>query len=293
METRAFGSTGLNVSSLGFGAGGIGSSAISESEADFLLNSILDAGIRLIDTARSYGLSEERIGRHLSHRRSDFVLSTKIGYGISGYQDWTSAIITAGVDHALRMLKTDRIDIVHFHSCSIEILKQEELLRSLERAVEAGKVLVPAYSGDNEPFDWALDSGRFRGVQTSVNVCDQRALNSLAIAQRNGIGVIAKRSLANAPWRNAPASAEDSAAIEYRRRWNAMNLRIDPGLAADVALRFVSYLPGVHCCLVGSSKLEHVLENVKIVERGPLPQETVAHIRSTFNTHGANWPGQI
>ena len=51
---------------------------LSEAEAGRLLNQVLDLGISLIDTARSYGLSEERIGRHLAHRRGEFLLSTKL-----------------------------------------------------------------------------------------------------------------------------------------------------------------------------------------------------------------------
>jgi aryl-alcohol dehydrogenase-like predicted oxidoreductase len=62
---------------------------VSESEAGRLLNQVLDAGVNLIDTARGYGLSEERIGRHLAHRRPEFLLSTKVGYGIPGVADWT------------------------------------------------------------------------------------------------------------------------------------------------------------------------------------------------------------
>jgi HPt (histidine-containing phosphotransfer) domain-containing protein len=44
-----------------------------------LLNSIIDLGVNLIDTAPAYDLSEERIGKGLAHRRGEFVLSTKVG----------------------------------------------------------------------------------------------------------------------------------------------------------------------------------------------------------------------
>ena len=59
-------------------------------------------GVNLIDTARGYGLSEERIGRHLAHRRQDFLLSTKVGYGVEGLPDWTYDCIVGGVERALR-----------------------------------------------------------------------------------------------------------------------------------------------------------------------------------------------
>ena len=147
MELRNFADTGIKVSTLGFGAGQIGDHSISEIEIEKILNTILDYGINLIDTARSYGCSEERIGRHLSHRRSEFILSTKIGYGIEGYKDWTYDCITAGIETALQTLRTDYIDIVHFHSCPIETLQNTNVIEALNKAVEAGKVRVAAYSG--------------------------------------------------------------------------------------------------------------------------------------------------
>src|SRR6266508_1640164 len=79
---RAFGATGVTVPALGFGAAAAGDPTLSEADAGALLNGAVDAGATLIDTARSYGLSEERIGRHLSHRRRGLVLSTKVGYGV-------------------------------------------------------------------------------------------------------------------------------------------------------------------------------------------------------------------
>ena len=79
MLTRPFGTDGLMVSILGLGADKIGREHVSEEHASAVLNGALDLGITLVDTARGYGLSEERIGRHISHRRDSFVLSTKCG----------------------------------------------------------------------------------------------------------------------------------------------------------------------------------------------------------------------
>ena len=62
MEYREYGNSGLKVSVVGFGAGQIGNNSQSEKEIEILLNHVLDSGINLIDSARSYGLSEERIG---------------------------------------------------------------------------------------------------------------------------------------------------------------------------------------------------------------------------------------
>src|SRR5512147_854288 len=127
MQQRAFGNTGLVVPVLGFGAMQLGDPAFDDAEAGRQLNAVLDAGLTLIDTARAYGLSEERIGRHLAQRRSEFVLSTKVGYGVPGVPDWTHECILRGVDAARDRMRVDVIDIVHLHSCGLETLRAGEV----------------------------------------------------------------------------------------------------------------------------------------------------------------------
>src|SRR5665213_1560843 len=102
MIMRAFGKTGLRVSALGFGAGHIGGDALGDRDCEALLGAALDGGITLIDVARSYGCAEERIGRLLAHRRDEYVLSTKGGYGIDGVRDWTASAITRGIAESLQ-----------------------------------------------------------------------------------------------------------------------------------------------------------------------------------------------
>jgi len=294
MEQRAFGNTGFTVSPLGFGAGHIGSNNLSENEAEALLNLVLDSGITLIDTARAYGLSEERIGKYLSRRRGEFVLSTKVGYGIEGFEDWTYECVRAGIEQALRVLRTDHIDIVHLHSCPIGTLQWGDLLRALEEAVREKKVLVAAYSGENDALEWAVNSGRFGSVEHSVNICDQRCIESSLISETaKGMGVIAKRPVANAPWRFAECPVSHYAE-EYWWRWKTMD--VDPGDLEwqEIALRFAVYTPGVHSCIVGTVTPEHLKRNLAIIEKGPLPQKFYDTLRRAFKANDPGWwVGQI
>jgi aryl-alcohol dehydrogenase-like predicted oxidoreductase len=293
MQQRLFGNTGLSVSILGFGAGQIGSSEMAEDDVAALLNAVLDSGITLIDTARGYGMSEERIGRHLGHRRQDFVLSTKVGYDIPGYPDWTGRAVAAGVDAALGRLRTDYLDIVHLHSCPLDVLERGDVVEALNAAVTAGKVRVAAYSGDNEPLEWAAQSGRFGSLETSVNLCDQQVIErGLALAQHHGLGVIAKRPVANAPWRFATRPVGSYAEI-YWERLQAMQLQPGELEWQELALRFTAYLPGVHTCIVGTGSLDHLRHNVELVARGALPAATVAAVRAAFQAHDHGWVGQV
>ena len=293
MIVRPFGNTGIDVPALGFGAGHIGDLALDEHAAGELLNAALDAGITLMDTARGYGASEERIGRHLAHRRDEFVLSTKVGYGIPGFDDWTGPCITAGIDTALGLLRTDRIDVAHLHTCTLDVLERGEVIDALDAAVAAGKVRVAAYSGDNAELEWAVASGRFGSVQTSVNLFDQRVIDrGLAGARSRGLGVIAKRPVANAPWRFAERPVGDYCE-PYWERMQAMQL--DPcGLEwQELALRFAAFQPGVGSVIVGTRSVGHLRRNAELIERGPLPDEQVAAIRASFAASDDGWTGQV
>lgn len=282
------------MSILGFGAGHIGQNDLSERDAEQLLNHALDTGITLIDSARGYGMSEERIGRHIGHRRREFVLSTKVGYGILGFTDWTYDCVQAGINEALRIMHTDCIDIVHLHSCPLGTLQNGDVLRALEDSVHEGKMRIAAYSGENDALEWAIDSGHFASVQHSINICDQRVIDgALARSHQKGLGVIAKRPVANAPWQ-FDECPKGQYTEEYWWRWKTMDL--DPhGINwQEFALRFAAFTPSVHSCIVGTRDPEHLAQNARIVEKGPLPVELYDTIRTAFRQHDPGWwTGQV
>jgi aryl-alcohol dehydrogenase-like predicted oxidoreductase len=296
MQTRQFTPNGPLVSVVGFGAGHIGSPDLSEDAAGRLLNQVVDAGITLIDTARGYGLSEERIGRHLAHRRKDFVLSTKVGYGIPGHQDWTYDGIVAGVDAALRLLRTDRLDVVYLHSCPLATLQQGDVIRALHRCREQGMLTLAGYSGENEELDWAVASGAFDALQCSVNLADQGSLAQvLPTAAARGLGVIAKRPLANAPWRFAERPVGNYAETYWLRlkEMGLDTLIAHNGGWASVALRFTAFTPGVSTCIVGSSGFSHLRESLDAAALGPLPALVYQQLRDAFEGHGQDWRGEV
>lgn len=294
MELRALGTTGLEVSCLGLGAGVLGDDAVTDGEAERLVHAAVDLGVRLIDTARSYGGSEVRLGRFLGPRRQSIVLSTKLGYGVFGAADWTADAVARGVDEALVRLRTDVIDVVHLHSCGLEVLEHGDVIEALERARDAGKLRVAAYSGENRELDWALASGRFGVLQHSVSLFDAAALTRVSpAAAARGVGVIGKRALGNAPWRyrDRPVGHE---ADKYWDRYRA--LALDPtGLPwPELAIRFAAHAPGVSTVLTGTAKAEHLAASVEAVGRGPLSAERMAAIEQAHaRCGGADWPGVI
>jgi aryl-alcohol dehydrogenase-like predicted oxidoreductase len=293
MERRPFGNTGLTVPALGLGAGRIGAPEIGEVEVERLLGRALDLGVGLVDAARSYGLAEERIGRHLAHRRDEFVLSTKVGYGIEGIEDWTHQAVARGVDEALARLRTSWIDVVHLHSCPRQVLERGEVVRALEEAVRAGKVRCAAYSGEEDALRFAVRSGTFGAVQASLSVCDQRVLRTgLAEARDRGMGFLAKRPIADAPWRFRERPVGDECE-PYWLRLAAMG--IGPGDLpwTEWALRFAVFTPGVSAALLGTRSVAHLEEAVAAVAKGPLPEDAAQAIRAAFERADDGWEGRI
>lgn len=299
MEQRNFGQTGLTVSVLGFGAGQVGESSQSESDVGTILNTALDLGITLIDTARGYGLSEQRIGQHLQHRRSEYVLSTKVGYGVPGHQDWSYDCIIAGVDLALRTMKTDVLDIVHLHSCPKQTLLENGVVDALVKVREQGKIRVAAYSGENAELAWAVNEagGKFGSVECSVNLFDQMSLNTiLPNAGVQGMGVIAKRALGNAPWRFSE-QPHGNYCEAYWLRMQALALDLANIPFDEFALRFTAFAPSISSAIVGTSSLSHLRQNVALIESGPLPHSLFEAARTRFaelaGVHYSGWGGEI
>jgi aryl-alcohol dehydrogenase-like predicted oxidoreductase len=293
VATRALGTTGIEVPVVGLGAGRIGDPDQDEREIERLLHHAVDRGVTFIDTARSYGASEERIGRFLAHRRDEVVLSTKIGYGIEGVSDWTPECVRRGVDRALAVLGTDRIDVVFFHSCPRETLERGDCTEALQRAVQAGKVRAPGYSGEGDALALAIDSGVFTVVQTSVSIADQSGLDGpISRAGVRGIGVIAKRPLANVAWRHRARPDAPDTSI-YWDRLRAMEGDLGPLREGDV-LRFAAFAPGVSSAIVGTSSIAHLDAAIEAAARGPLDEQNVRRWRAAFQHASAGaWDGVV
>lgn len=291
IDQRAYGSTGLNVSSLGLGAIQIGNASLSESAVQELLDTAIDSGINLIDTAPSYGISEQRIGQHLSRRRAQFVLSTKLGYGVDGIEDWTGPCITAGVEQALRKLKTDRIDIAHLHSCPRSVLERGDVVDALEKAKQAGKIIAIAYSGDNDDLTFAINMDRFDGFMASLNICDQAVLNE-QFAAMQGHGFISKRPTANHPWRFDSVPVGDYCE-PYWHRWQAMKPPQFDMEWGELSLRFALSIDNVASAVVGTASLLHLKQNIAWAQTGALSDDQVMQLRTCFREHDNQWRGEI
>ena len=292
MQTNHFGSTGLTVSVLGLGAGQVGAESLDDAVAGRVLNTALDLGITLIDTAHCYGISEERIGRHLAHRRDEFVLSSKCGHDIPGQDDWTPGAVRESVEESLRRMRTERVDVMHLHSCSKEHLADGSLADELSRLQAEGKLGIVAYSGDTDDLAFAVDSGRFASIETSINIADQWSRsNVVPTAAASGLGVIAKRPIANAIWKydERPTGVYGD---YYWDRLRELSYAVDLDML-EFALRFTAFTPGVSAAIMGTTNPDNLSRAAAIVAAGPLADDLLAHVAERWAAVGSGWVGQV
>lgn len=289
----------MDVSVLGFGASEIGYEETSVEIVADLLNSALDAGLNIIDTAECYRGSEESIGKAVAHRRDDFYLFTKCGHprGMESGADWSKKSILESIERSLQRLRTDKVDLVQLHSCSESELRKGEAIDALQSARDKGYTRYVGYSGDSRAAHYAVECGGFDTLQTSINIADQQSIElSLPLAREKNIGVIAKRPLANVAWKTGHRPM-NSYHHEYWERLRKLNYDFLSGYdlekAIAIALRFSLSVSGVHTAVVGTSKPERWEANARLLDDGPLTEDEFKSIRHRWEEVAPRiWVGQ-
>ncbi len=154
MPFRPLGTTGLEVSILGFGASPLGGvfGEVESSEGVRAVHAAIDLGINLFDVAPYYGLTraETALGEGLKGiARDRYVLATKVGrYGGSEF-DFSAARVLRGIEESLQRLGVETIDIITCHDIEYVPIDQviDEAIPALYRAREQGKVRFIGVSG--------------------------------------------------------------------------------------------------------------------------------------------------
>lgn len=299
MEYRRLGKTELKVSRLGFGDFEIGGSKTNDTPVDKLINSAIDSGLNLIETAAADRKSEELIGRAIGSRRKEIVLILKRG-AVDGFTrvDWSKKGILETIQNSLRLLKTDYLDVVQLDSCNIEILNRGEAIEALIVAKERGYARYTGYSGDGQDAKCAIETGFFDTLQTSISIADQEALDlTLPLAREQEMGVIAKHPIAKAVWRS-DSKPEYTDHQEYWERIQELQydfLNGDMNASVANALKFTLSVDGVTTAIVGNMKAGRWQENVDMLGQIEVSNSDFQKIRERWReiSKGKNWVGQI
>ncbi|MCX6021191.1 MAG: aldo/keto reductase [Chloroflexi bacterium] len=287
LPRKTLGATGLSVTTLGFGAmelrGAPRGPVITDQEAERVLNTVLDAGINFIDTSIDYGGSEELIGRFIAHRRDEYILASKCGCvpGVAtGEHIHTPENIRAGVEHSLRLLKTDHLDLVQFHR---SLTQQEfEETGALEEALalkREGKIRFLGVSGVLPQLDEQIAMGVFDAFQIPYSALQREHEQVIARAAAAGAGIVIRGGVA----RGTPSAWSQRSyymvtAEQLRSRWDEAHLDdlLDGMNRMEFMLRFTLSLPELDTTIVGTRNPDHLLANVAVAQKGPLPADVYA-----------------
>ena len=142
-------------------------------------------------------------------------------------------------------------------------------------------------SNDGDSLAWGLTSGRCDVIECSVNIADQRNLREILPKAATLPGVIAKRPIANAAWRDAERPVGEYHE-DYWVRLQALAYEVDLPMD-ELALRFTAFAPGVSTSIVGTIKPERFAHNLALVEKGPLPADVLAHVEERWQATNEGW----
>jgi len=279
MEYRRLGRTGYHASIIGFG--GLGIATVGESQAIKVINRALDLGINLIDTARSYADSEEKIGKAIRGRRDEVFL-------VSKSKRRTAEAFARDLEASFQALQTDRIDLY-----LIQMLNDSEVyekvmapggpLDVLNNARQQGRISFVGFSshGTADLVKEAIRSGEFDVMMVAYNLMnyhteakvepwedmDRIREEIFPLAQQYDVGVIAMKPLAG-------GLLADFSSKELKSL-----IKSSIEIEASQALRYVLSHEAVSLACVGMETLEEVEENVSCVEDiRPLTDSEIARI---------------
>ncbi|WP_163506276.1 aldo/keto reductase [Fodinicola acaciae] len=317
MRYRKLGSTGLDVSAICLGTMSFGGATgrthvwgYDEEASRPFIKAALEAGVNFFDTANiySYGRSEEIVGRALNDfaNRDEIVLATKVhgqmrpgpnGGGLS-----RKAILTE-IDHSLRRLGTDYVDLYQIHRWDYKT-PIEETLEALHDVVKAGKA---RYVGASSMYAWQFSKAlylaekhgwtRFVTMQNHYNLIyreEEREMIPLCADQ--GIGVIPWSPLARGrltrDWDTSTARSETDGfgKVLYVDEDRTVVERVAEvakarGVSrAQVALAWLSSKKQVSAPIVGVTKLQHLQDAVASVDL-ELTAEEIARLEEPYQPH--------
>jgi aryl-alcohol dehydrogenase-like predicted oxidoreductase len=284
MQYRNLGGTGIKVSPYALGtlmfATSIGNPDPKDSIS--IIHKALDAGINLVDTADSYGDSEEIVGRALKGRRDSVVLATKVSRPMGSDPNQQGAsrrwIMTA-VDNSLRRLQTDHIDIYQIQRPDPDT-DIEETLSALTDLVHSGKVrafgtsMMPASS--LVQAHWVAERRgleRLRTEQPPYSILNRGIEREvLPIAQQYGMGILAWGPLGQGMLTGRVRRGQGNDVIRARfltsafgdqRRLDVVEqlvtLSDQAGLSMPhLAMAFAISHPGVTSALLGAHTMEQL-----------------------------------
>ncbi len=304
MKYRPLGTTGSELSEIGYGAWGIGGSmwgGADDDESVAALNRAIDLGLNFIDTALAYGdgRSERIVGEVMRARPETIYVATKVPPknmtwpaqpGTPVAEAFPGAYIRECAERSLANLGLECIDLLQLHVWSDEWTDQGDWRETVEELRAAGKIAWFGVSiNDHEPANALrlIESGAVDSVQVIYNVFDQSPEDELFPACRErGVGVIVRVPLDEGGLTGTIGPDTEFPKDDFRtsyfrgdrkrelqERVNAIegDLGIADGEVAEIALRFVLSEPTVSTVIPGMRSVRNVERNVAVSDGRGVP----------------------
>jgi aryl-alcohol dehydrogenase-like predicted oxidoreductase len=297
MNLRNLGKTGLKVSELA-----LGGLFVSNHGAEFeggrgAILRALELGVNYIDTAPTYGNSEEVLGRVLADVSTPIILSTKLGGRPQPFLPQDKACLRQSFEESLRLLGRDYIDLLMIHEPDrpgqFDWWSDREnyygpVLDVLDELKQEGAIGHIGLGGTTA-YEMArlIRTERFDVVLTAFNyslLWREAEIEVLPAAKEQGMGIIIGSPLQQgtlarryddqvkngAPWLSSPRRKQMLALYDFL---DEIQIPLP-----ELGLRFVLSDPAISCALMGARSAQEVEANVHAVEQGPLPADILARL---------------
>ena len=295
LPTVPFGSTGLNVTRLGFGTALSNPSDPSkdhwtEQAAAHLLNQVLDKGINFIDTSYDYVDAERRIGASISHRYDEFTLATKCGCtdtlpGLNASEhEWTRDNLFRGLEISLNRLGRENVDVIQLHNPSIEDCEKGGLVDALTDMKKSGQVRYIGVSTMLPDLPTYLTWGVFDVMQIPYSALEREHEEWITRAGEAGVGIIIRGGVAQGEPGRGSGSPDRWATFEQA---GLDELRETDESRSAWVLRYTLTHPHAHTIIVGTTRSNHLKENLEALHRGPLPEDVYAEAKQRLDRAAA------
>jgi uncharacterized protein len=266
LPQRILGSTGENVTMLGVGGYHVGWT--TERDAQEVIESALEGGIRFFDSAESYGphISEQRYGKYLTPKYRDvsFIMTKTTGKD--------AATVQKHLDESLKRMNTDYLDLWQVHSLKnpqdVDERIENGVLDVFVKAKEAGKVRYIGFTGHSNPeahlrmLERTKDSNIFDTAQMPINVMDSNYHSFIKGVvpelQKRNIALLAMKTLADGRFFPKKQRLE-------KVQWETDDPVIPNRLSVAEALNFVWSLP-VSVLITGAENADLLKEKIEMAK---------------------------
>jgi aryl-alcohol dehydrogenase-like predicted oxidoreductase len=308
MQFRELGRTRFSVSTIGYGAWGIGGKQWlggTDDESIAALRRAIELGVNFIDTALAYGdgHSEQLVGQVVRDSGGKIYVATKVPPknriwpardGTDIAEVFPYAYIVRSAEESLRNLRLETIDLLQLHVWTSDWTLLDDWRRAFEHLKKSGKVQAVGVSLSEHDPDSGLAivcTGLIDAVQVIYNIFDQTPEARLfPICEEHNIGVLARVPLDEGGLTGKITEDTRFEPGEFRDRYfngrdrkrqvvehvNALKRDLGEADLAETALRFCLSHPAVTTVIPGMRTVRHAESNSAVSDHGNLPAQTLA-----------------